>query len=315
MNNICMKILLTGATGMVGRNLLENKDISKFNLLTPSSKELNLFDYAKVDKYIKKYKPTFIIHAAGIVGGIQANIAHPVSFLVDNFDMGRNIIMAAKNNGVKNLLNLGSSCMYPRDAINPLSEDLILKGELEPTNEGYALAKIMSSRLCEYINKEDNRFNYKTIIPCNLYGRYDKFNSKHSHMIPAVIKKIHDAKIQGLRSIEIWGDGKARREFMYAGDLADFIFYAIKNFGKIPQNLNVGLGVDYTINEYYQIIAKVIGYEGEFTHDLTKPIGMKQKLINDSKLLELGWKYKTSLEEGIEKIYDFYKQTSANEQL
>lgn len=308
-----MKILLTGSTGMAGRNILENKDISNFDLLTPSSKEVNLLDYAEVDKYIKIHNPTFIIHTAGKVGGIQANIAHPVSFLVDNLDMGRNIIMAAKNNGVKNLINLSSSCMYPRDAINPLSEDLILKGELEPTNEGYALAKIMSSRLCEYISKEDDSFNFKTIIPCNLYGRHDKFESKHSHMIPAVVKKIHDAKSRGLSTIDVWGDGTARREFMYAGDLADFIIYAIQNFSKMPQNINVGLGHDYTINEYYQIIAEVIGYKGEFIHDLTKPIGMRQKLIDDTKLLEFGWKYKTTLQEGIQNIYKFYKQTAINE--
>lgn len=303
-----MKILITGSTGMVGRNILENKDISKFDLLIPNSKELNLLNYDAVDRYIKKNKPDFIIHTAGKVGGIQANIAHPVSFLVENLDMGRNIIMAAKNNEVKNLINLSSSCMYPREAKNPLSEDLILKGELEPTNEGYAIAKIMSTRLCEYINKEDGSFNYKTIIPCNLYGRYDKFESKHSHMLPAVIKKIHEAKINNHNQIDIWGDGKARREFMYAGDLADFIIYAIQNFSKMPQNINVGLGHDYTINEYYQIIADVIGYEGEFIHDLTKPIGMNQKLIDDTKLKEFGWKYKTSLVEGIENTYEYYKK-------
>lgn len=303
-----MKILITGSTGMVGRNILENTDISKFDLLIPNSKELNLLNYSTVDKYIKDNKPDFIVHTAGKVGGIQANIAQPVSFLIDNLDMGRNIIMAAKNNDVKSLINLSSSCMYPRNAKNPLSEDLILKGELEPTNEGYALAKIMSTRLCEYIGKEDNSFNYKTIVPCNLYGKYDKFELKHSHMLPAVIKKIHEAKINNLSQIDIWGDGTASREFMYAGDLADFIIYAITNFSKMPQNINVGLGHDYTINEYYQIIADVIGYEGEFVHDLTKPIGMKQKLIDDTKLKEFGWKYKTSLVEGIEKTYEYFKK-------
>lgn len=308
-----MKILLTGSTGMVGRNILEHKNISNFDLLIPSSKELDLLNYEGVDKYIKENNPTFIIHTAGKVGGIQANIAHPVGFLMENLDMGRNIIMASKNNDVKNLINLSSSCMYPRNAVNPLSEDLILKGELEPTNEGYALAKIMSTRLCEYISKEDDSFKYKTIIPCNLYGRHDKFESKHSHMIPAVVKKIHDAKRKNLSTIDIWGDGTARREFMYAGDLADFIIYAIQNFSKMPQNINVGLGHDYTINEYYKIIANVIGYKGEFIHDLTKPTGMKQKLIDDTKLLEFGWKYKTTLQEGIENIYNFYKETTINE--
>jgi GDP-L-fucose synthase len=308
-----MKILITGSSGMVGRNILENVDIRKFDLLIPSSKELNLLNYSTVDEYIKENKPDMIVHTAGKVGGIQANIAQPVSFLVDNLDMGRNIIMAAKSNNVKNLINLSSSCMYPRNALNPLSEDLILKGEIEPTNEGYAIAKIMSTRLCEYINREDDSFNYKTIIPCNLYGRHDKYESIHSHMIPAVIKKIHDAKIKNTGEIDIWGDGKARREFMYAGDLADFIIYAITNFSKMPQNINVGLGHDYTINEYYQIIADIIGYEGKFIHDLTKPIGMKQKLIDVTKLNEFGWQYKTSLVEGIEKTYEYYKKMTAND--
>jgi GDP-L-fucose synthase len=308
-----MKILITGSSGMVGRNILENVDIRKFDLLTPSSKELNLLNYSTVDEYIKENKPDFIVHTAGKVGGIQANIAQPVSFLVNNLDMGRNIIMAAKSNNVKNLINLSSSCMYPRNAMNPLNEDLILKGELEPTNEGYAIAKTMSTRLCEYINREDDSFKYKTIIPCNLYGRYDKYESIHSHMIPAVIKKIHNAKIKDIGEIDIWGDGEARREFMYAGDLSNFIIYAITNFSKMPQNINVGLGHDYTINEYYHIIADVIGYEGKFIHDLTKPIGMKQKLIDATKLNEFGWKYKTSLVEGLEKTYEYYKKMITND--
>lgn len=303
-----MKILLTGSTGMVGRNILENKDISKFDILSPNSKELNLLNYWEVVKYIKTYKPDFVIHAAGKVGGIQANMTHPVSFLIENMDMGRNVIMASKNNEVKKLINLSSSCMYPRNAVNPLSEELILKGELEPTNEGYALAKIMTTKLCEYIHKEDAGFKYKTIIPCNLYGKYDKFDPKDSHMLPAVIRKIHEAKINNQDQIEIWGDGTARREFMYAGDLADFIFQAIQQFDKLPQNINVGLGIDYTINEYYSAIAKVIGYQGKFVNDLTKPIGMKQKLIDDTNLNKFGWKYKTGLVKGIEKTYEYYKK-------
>src|SRR5690606_3724887 len=180
------------------------------------------------------HKPELIIHAAGHVGGIQANIANPVRFLVDNLDIGRNTILAAKNNKVPNLINLASSCIYPRNAKNPLSEDLILTGELEPTNEGYALAKIMVARLCEYIVSENPELKYKTAIPCNLYGRHDKFSPEHSHMVPAVIKKIDAAKQSAQAELDIWGDGLARREFMYAGDLADFIFYAIDNFDKMP---------------------------------------------------------------------------------
>ena len=292
---------------MVGKNILEYSKKYNYIFLSPSSTELNLLDYNSVDNFIKKNNPDFIIHAAGKVGGIQANIKEPVSFLINNIDMGRNIIMAAKSNNIKNLLNLSSSCMYPRNAENPLSESLILKGELEPTNEGYAIAKIMSTRLCEYIVKEDDSKNYKTVIPCNLYGKYDKFDPRNSHLIPAVISKIYKAKLSDSREISIWGDGKSRREFMYTEDLADFIFYAITNFDKMPQNINVGLGHDYSIDDYYLKIATVLGYKGKFSHDLSKPTGMKQKLIDDTKLKEFGWKSKTTLTEGLRKTIDYYK--------
>jgi GDP-L-fucose synthase len=291
---------------MVGRNIVEFEKSRNYILLTPSSKELNLLDRSSVDSYILEHQPDIVIHCAGKVGGIQANIAHPVDFLVKNTQMGLNIIIASYEAGIKKFINMSSSCMYPRDAKNPLGEELILKGELEPTNEGYAIAKITSTRLCEYLNRENQEFQYKTIIPCNLYGRYDKFNPKHSHMLPAVIKKIHEAKENNLSEIDIWGDGEARREFMYVEDLADFIYYALENFEKMPQNINVGLGHDYTINEYYQAIAKVIGFKGEFIHDLTKPIGMKQKLIDDTKLKKFGWHHKTSLKDGIQKTYNYY---------
>lgn len=308
-----MKILLTGANGMVGKNILEVAHKHHHEFLSPSSAELNLLDGNAVRQYIKAHKPEMVIHAAGIVGGIQANMAQPVKFLVDNMQMGLNVLTVSNDCGVPKFLNLSSSCMYPRDALNPLSEDLILKGELEPTNEGYALAKVTSTRLCEYICKENSSRLYKTIIPCNLYGRFDKFDPNHSHMIPAVIRKIDEAKKSNLEEIDIWGDGEARREFMYAEDLADFIFEAINNFEKMPQNLNVGLGTDYTINEYYQAVANVVGYSGKFKHDLTKPVGMKQKLIDDKKLKEFGWSYKTELESGIRKTYQFYLSEYCND--
>ena len=306
-------ILITGSRGMVGRNIVEYKNAQNYVLLTPTSKELDLLDRVSVDTYLEKFTPDVVIHCAGLVGGIQANMANPVKFLVDNIQMGLNIIMASKEAGVKQLINMSSSCMYPREARNPLGEDLILKGELEPTNEGYAIAKVTSTRLCEYIHREDETYHYKTVIPCNLYGRYDKFDPKHSHMLPAVIKKIHEAKEKNQNSLDIWGDGEARREFMYAEDLADFIYYALENFEKMPQNINVGLGHDYTINEYYEAIAEVIGYKGTFVHDLSKPVGMRQKLIDDTKLQIFGWQHKTSLKEGIEKIYEYYKKEVVND--
>jgi GDP-L-fucose synthase len=308
-----MKILLTGHTGMVGQNILEHPNANTYTFLTPTRKELDLESKAAVYTYIETHKPDIVIHAAGMVGGIQANMAHPVDFLVKNLDMGKHVILASQKHKVKALLNLSSSCMYPRLAENPLKEDYILKGELEPTNEGYALAKIVTTRLCEYIVKEDPTFQYKTVIPCNLYGRYDKFSPKHSHMIPAVIKKIHDAQLNEDDEVEIWGDGTARREFMYAEDLADFIYHAIAHMSDLPQNLNVGLGQDWTINEYYKTIAEVVGYKGTFVHDLTKPVGMQQKLIDTNKLEAFGWKAKTTLKEGIAKTYAYYKTAILND--
>jgi GDP-L-fucose synthase len=307
-----MKILITGSRGMVGRNLLDHYKSSSYEILQPTRKDLNLLISADIESYLKKYSPDMVIHAAGLVGGIQANITSQSDFFFNNVQIGLNIIMASKNYGIKNFMNLGSSCMYPRDSINPISEESILNGELEPTNEGYALAKISCAALCKYINNEDNRFHYKTVIPCNLFGKYDKFNSRSSHMIPAVIRKVLEAKNVSANNVEIWGDGTARREFMYAEDFSDFVFYAVENFERMPKILNVGLGFDHSINEYYKQISDVIGYKGKFIHDLTKPIGMKQKLIDISKLRGFGWEYKTTLEEGVLKTYNYFLQSKKN---
>jgi GDP-L-fucose synthase len=299
------KVYISGSQGMVGSNIIDMAP-SQYELITPKLEELNLLNFASVDNFISSVKPDIIIHTAGIVGGIHSNIANPVKYLVDNTEMGKNLLLAAKKNNVFKIINLGSSCMYPKDAPNPLKEDLILKGELEPTNEGYALAKVYTQRLAAYIKREDNNFEYKTIVPCNLYGKWDKFDPKQSHMLPAVIRKIHNAKVENLAEVEIWGDGQARREFMFSSDLADFIWYAIDNFSNMPDLMNVGLGYDYTINEYYEAIAKVIGYKDKFVHDLTKPVGMKQKLVDIDVLRKFGWKSKHSLDEGIQKTYRFF---------
>ena len=299
------KVYITGSEGMVGSNIIDRAPIGH-EIIAPKLRDLNLLNFNEVDSFISKEKPDLIIHCAGIVGGIQSNIANPVKFLVENTELGKNIMLSAKNNNIEKIINLGSSCMYPKDAENPLKEEYILKGELEPTNEGYAIAKVYTQRLAEYIHREDNKFDYKTIIPCNLYGKWDKFDPIHSHMLPAVIRKIHKAKVENISTVEMWGDGEARREFMFASDLADFIWYAISNFEKMPSIMNVGLGYDFTINEYYEEIAKVIGYKGEFVHNLTKPIGMNQKLVDINKLIDFGWKPKYSLEDGIKETYDFF---------
>jgi len=303
-----MKILITGASGLVGHNISDTLAVKGYDLLLPEHHQLNLIDYSTVLNFLERNHPDMIIHCAGRVGGIQANIKEPVRFLVDNIDMGRNVIMAAYKTGVPRLLNFGSSCMYPRNAPNPLKEEMILQGELEPTNEGYAIAKIMAQRLCSYIVKENPALRYKTLMPCNLYGKYDKFDLANAHMIPSAINKIHAAK-QENSDVLIWGTGNVRREFMYAGELAECVGYCIEEFDRMPEVLNVGIGSDYTINEYYEAVAEVIGYKGKFIHDEAKPEGMKQKLVDVTKLNAFGWKSSISLHEGIERTYNYFLET------
>ncbi|TXT31084.1 MAG: GDP-L-fucose synthase [Rhodocyclaceae bacterium] len=307
MNKI--RVLLTGGGGMVGLNLLEHPDIGEFEVLAPRSSELDLRDFAAIRSYLTKHAPDMVIHAAGKVGGIQANIREPVGFLLENLDMGRNIVWAARQAGVKRLINLGSSCMYPRNHSEPLGEEMVLKGELEPTNEGYALAKVVTARLCEYISREDAGYQYKTLIPCNLYGRHDKFDPAHSHLIPAIIHKVSLAKSTGQSLVEIWGDGMARREFMFAGDLADALVKSIREFDSLPMLMNVGLGHDHTINEYYQVVAEVLGYDGDFTHNLSKPVGMARKLVNTERQLAWGWSAQHSLRKGVEKTCKYFMES------
>lgn len=300
------RILLTGGSGMVGRNVLENPAFLKHEILAPSRRELDLTDAASLNNYLSLHRPDMIIHAAGKVGGIQANIREPVDFLATNVEMARNLIMSAKRHGISRLINLGSSCMYPRNQSEPLCEAQILTGPLEPTNEGYALAKVFAARLCEYVTRENPRLQYKTIIPCNLYGRYDKFDPSDSHLVPAIIHKLHQARENGEKTVEIWGDGTARREFMYAGDLADALAAAVEHFDTLPAMMNVGLGNDYSIDEYYQIAAEIIGYQGGFVHNLGRPVGMARKLVSIEQQLKWGWSAMCNVRTGIQLTYDYY---------
>lgn len=302
-------MFLTGGSGMVGQNIQAHEKAKDWEILSPTSTELDLTNPKALRTFIKIYKPDLVVHAAGHVGGIQANIAHPVDFLDINNIIGRNVIMSSWTEGVRDLINLGSTCMYPAAVPNPMSEDLILTGPLEPTNEGYALAKIMAMRLCEYINRQDKGSRYKTLIPCNLFGPHDKFDPQDSHLLPAIIHKIHQAKTHDVASVEIWGDGTARREFMYALDLADAVWRAANNIVKCPELVNIGLGYDFSINDYYSEVANVIGWSGEFIHDLSRPVGMKQKLCDTSCADKWGWRARTPLPTGIEKTYKFYLES------
>lgn len=300
-----MKIFLTGGNGMVGRNIRAQGEALGFVIDAPTRLTLDLSNMSAISDYLSESKPDVVIHCAGLVGGIQANMVAPFDFCYENLLIGLNIIKASHKAGITRLINLGSSCMYPRGAQNPLKETDILQGELEPTNEGYAVAKVAVARLADYISAQHN-VKYKTLIPCNLYGFWDKFDPNRSHMIPAVIRKIDEAKTNNAEIVEIWGDGTARREFLFAEDLADFIFYILDRFDDVPNNINVGLGFDYSINEYYEAVSEVVGYQGQFEHDLTKPVGMQQKLVDISEQIKLGWQPKTDLKTGIERTYQFF---------
>lgn len=307
-----MKILLTGGSGMVGRNLLEMLQSEKIEIDSPTSKQLNLLNQSDTSTYLRNKNFDLVIHCAGKVGGIQANMKDPFSFLYENLEMGKNLIIAAKESHVKNFLNIGSSCIYPRIYSDPIKESQLLTGELEPTNEGYALAKIAVLKFCQYINESSSDLNYKTIIPCNLYGRFDNFSEERSHLVPAIIKKVLDAIENKKAKITVWGDGSARREFMYAKDLASFILFAIENFEKLPGILNIGLENDYTINQYYEEVCSILDYKGTLEHDLNKPVGMIRKKVDTSELDKMNWKPSYTLRQGLIETIDYYRSIRKN---
>jgi len=299
------RVFVTGGNGMVGRNTVERLQ-TIYQVFAPSRNEVDLTDPKATLKAIDSFQPDFLLHCAGLVGGIQANINAPVRFLTENLVLGLNVVNAAAKVGVPRLMNFGSSCMYPKDRTEALSESMILTGALEPTNEGYALAKIAVSKLCDYHERENSSLHYRTVVPCNLYGKYDQFDPIKSHLVPAAIRKIHEAKASGQKAVTVWGSGGARREFMFAGDLAEFVAYSLLDFDRLPNVLNVGLGDDHTINDYYRTVAQVVGYHGEFVHDLTKPEGMARKLINVERLNQFGWKSGVSLQTGLQLTYQYF---------
>lgn len=302
------KVWLTGGTGMVGRNLREHPKAADHQVLAPNRKSLNLLDDKSVKEWVITNRPDIVIHAAGKVGGISANIEAPVEFLDINTRIGRNVLLAARDANVPRLINLSSSCFYPANANCPIKENQVLSGPLEPTNEGYAIAKIFAMRLCKYINQENKSLNYKTLIPCNLYGPWDDFSENGGHMLPAVVAKIHAAHRDGKNEVEIWGDGNARREFMYAKDVADGIWTAVNHFEHLPYVMNLGMGHNLSINDYYRVAAEVIGWKGTFVHNLDRPVGMKQKIVDISRQTQFGWQPSVPLFEGISLLYKHYLQ-------
>lgn len=294
-----MKVLVTGSAGMVGSNLLPVLEAcNHLSILAPSKSELNLLDQSHTRDYLQTTKPDLIIHLAAKVGGIQENIRYPVEFFSENLLIGFNLMMTARETGIKQLLNVSSASIYQ-------ALDQSFNSTSKKTNEAYALAKLSVLRLGEFISQEYH-LHYKSIIPCNLYGPYDNFDLMTGHMIPATLHKLHLAKIKKESEVTIWGDGEAKREFMYVGDLVDFLLFAINNFDKLPATTNVGLGYQYSINEYYQLLNEIVGFEGKFTHDLTKPTGGKMPALAIDALNQLGWRATISFQEGAKKTYDYF---------
>ena len=302
------KILITGSGGMVGSALIRRLKKGGYkNLLIPNSKELDLRKQMHVENYFKKNKPEYVFHIAAKVGGIKANINYPAEFLYDNLLMQNNAIESARKFGVKKLLFLGSSCIYPREASQPMKEELLLSGKLESTNEGYAIAKIAGLKLCEYYNKQYNT-NFISLMPCNLYGINDHFELENSHVISALILKFHNAKKKNLTFVDIWGSGNARREFLFVDDAADAILYFMLNYDAkdLMPFVNIGYGKDVSIKHLAFMIKDIIGFKGEIKFDASKPEGMLRKLLDITKAKKLGWEAKTGLKDGLKKAYDWF---------
>lgn len=299
------KIFIAGRKGLVGSAIERRfREAGCNNIIGLGSKELDLKNQSLVSDYFEREKPEYVILAAAKVGGIMDNIKAPAEYLYDNLVMQNNIIDAAYKNGVKKLLFLASSCIYPRESPQPMEEACLLDGKLEPTNEGYALAKIVGLKLCEMYNRQYNT-NYISVIPCNIYGIGDNFSPQNSRVVAALIKKIHEAKVNGADKVEVWGTGNARRELMFVDDLADACFYIFTHYNG-NEFFNIGTGVDHSIKDIVKIVSDVVGFGGAIEFDTSKPDGMPQKLLDVSKLKNEGWVASTALREGIEKTYKYY---------
>ena len=300
--NTSDKIYVAGHNGMVGSAILRKLAVEDFsNIVTRTSSELDLRNQQNVNDFFEKERPAYVFLAAAKVGGIMANNTYKAEFLYDNLMIETNIIHASYKNEVKKLLFLGSSCIYPKLAPQPLKEEYLLSGFLEATNEPYAIAKIAGIKLCEYY-REQYGCNYISLMPTNLYGFNDNYDLQNSHVLPALIRKFHTAKVTNAASVTLWGSGSPKREFMYVDDLANACLHMMQHYNE-KQFLNIGTGEDLAIRELAEMIKNIIGYNGEIVWDATKPDGTPRKLMDVSKAHTLGWKHAISLEDGIKKTY------------
>lgn len=299
------KIYVAGHKGMVGSatvRLLTKKGYS--NLVLRTSQELDLMDKQAVQTFFEAEQPEYVVDSAARVGGIKANITYPAEFLYENLQIQNNLIWSAMKIKVRKFLFLGSSCIYPRDSPQPMKEEYFMQGKPEPTNEAYAYAKISGMKLCEYIYDQYG-MDFISCMPTNIYGPNDDFNPETSHVIPSLLRRMHEAEANNTPEVVIWGTGVSRREFLHVDDLADAIVWLLENY-EDKQFLNIGTGKDISIKELAQTIKKLVGYKGKLVFDATKPDGMPKKLLDVSKLHEAGWQHKTSFEDGLRRTYEWY---------
>ena len=308
------KIYIAGHRGLVGSAIVRQLESRGFNnLLMRTHKELDLTNQAQVRSFFKQEKPDYVILAAAKVGGIHANNAYPADFIYQNMMIEANVINSAYVNKVKRLLFLGSTCIYPKAVEQPMREDALLTDVLEPTNEPYALAKIVGIKLCESYNRQHGT-DFRSVMPTNLYGINDNFHPENSHVIPALMRRFHEAKVNNNAEVVIWGTGRAMREFLYVDDMAEASLFVLEldkktylaNTQSMLSHINVGTGKDVTIKEMAEAMKKVIGFKGNLTFDTKKPDGSPRKLIDVSRLSNMGWKHSIDLEEGLKKTYNWY---------
>ena len=300
------KIYIAGHRGLAGSAIVRQlRSQGYVNIITRTSAELDLRCQAAVDAFFRAFRPEYVFLAAAKVGGIWANNRYPAEFIYDNLAIATNVIHAAHCYGVKKLLFLGSSCIYPKYASQPLKEEYLLTGELEPTNEWYAVAKIAGIKLCQAYRRQYDA-NFIAVMPANLYGINDNFDLETAHVLPALLRKFHEAKAAGMSAVTVWGSGKARREFLYVDDLAEACCFLMQNYDG-EEIINVGTGTDITIRELAELIREIVGFNGDIIYDRTKPDGTFQKLLDVTKINRLGWQAKIGLREGIEKTYRWFK--------
>jgi GDP-L-fucose synthase len=301
------KIFVAGHKGLVGSALLReltNKGYT--NILTVDKLIVNLKNQYSVKSWFEQNKPDYVFLAAAKVGGIQANNVYPAEFIHDNLSIQNNVIQACHDTKVKKLMFLGSVCIYPKYAPVPVKEEYLLTGELEPTNKPYAISKISGIIQCQSYNRQ-YQDNFVSVMPCNLYGVNDNFHPTNSHVLPALIRRFHEAKINNLSEVVCWGDGSARREFLNAYDVADACVFLMENYNS-PEIINIGYGEDYTIKEIVEIIKDVVDYKGDIIWDTTKPNGTPKRLLDSTKLFNLGWKPKVELRQGLQQSYTWFRE-------